>query len=159
MSVLFSLLLTLLGLFPHLAAAQQAKSILPKTPPNTVLKVQRLAGNCPKTIGIWTSFRYYEGGGEHTVIANISPVAGSAKVISSGQKLVDYKAPLKTAYADCEGLAIDAAEREDLYRFIFRDRNVFFRVVLPPDTDANPSAFSNVTILNGRPYLRWAIAD
>lgn len=139
--------------------AQSTKPVLPKFPPNAVLKVRGLRGNCPKTVGIWTSFRTYEGGGEHSVIADTLPVADRAKVVSYGQKLVDYKARLKTTYADCDGLAVDAGDGEDLYRFIFRDGNVFFRVVLPPDTDANPSSFSNVSILGGRPYLRWAIAD
>lgn len=155
----FSLFWFLLVLSPTATLAQPAKPALPKTPPNTVLKVKRQLGNCPKTVGLWTSFRYYEGGGEHTVIADTSAIAKGAQIISSGNKLVDYKASLKTAYADCIGTAIDESDGERLYQFIFREGKVFFRVVLPPDTDANPSEFSAVSILGSRPYVRWAIAD
>ncbi len=72
---------------------------------------------------------------------------------------ISDKAPLKTAYADCIATAIDESDGEHLYQFIFREGKVFFRVVLPPDTDANPSEFSAVSILGSRPYVRWAIAD
>ncbi|HCF27459.1 MAG TPA: hypothetical protein DEV81_09730 [Cyanobacteria bacterium UBA11049] len=158
-TTIVSLFSALIIIAPTTTQAQSTKPVLPKFPPNTILKVRHLRGNCPKTVGIWTSFRTYEGGGEHTVIADILPIANRAKVISYGQKLVDYKAALKKAYADCNGSAVDAGDGEDLYRFIFRDGNVFFRVVLPPDTDANPSIFSNISVLGGQPYLRWAIAD
>ncbi len=149
----------LLVMAPTSAQAQPTKPALPKTPPNTVLNVERQSGTCPKTIGLWTSFRYYEGGGEHTVIASILAVAGSAKLTLSSKKLVEYRAPLKQAYAACVGKAIDESDGEDRYRFLFRDGKVYFRVVLPPDTDANPSSFSAVSILGERPYVRWAIAD
>ncbi len=55
----------LLVMTPTSAQAQPTKSVLPKIPPNTVLNVERQSGTCPKAIGLWTSFRYYEGGGEH----------------------------------------------------------------------------------------------
>ena len=87
-----SLFSFLLVLSPTATLAQPAKPVLPKTSPNTLLKVKRQLGNCPKTVGLWTSYRYYEGGGEHTVIADTSAIAKAAQIISSGNKLVDYKA-------------------------------------------------------------------
>ncbi len=158
-TTILSLFFCLLVLSPTATLAQSPKTSLPKSPPNTVFKVKRQSGNCPKTVGLWTSFRYYEGGGENTVIADTSAIAQGAQIISSGDKLVDYKAPLKTAYADCIGTAIDESDGEHLYQFIFREGKVFFRVVLPPDTDANPSGFSVRSVLGSRPFVRWQIAD
>lgn len=137
--------------------AQSAKPVLPTTPPDIVLKVERQSGTCPKTIGIWTAFRYYEGGGEHTVIADTWVIADRAQLISLGKKLVEYKAPLKTYLASCVGQA--KAEEDYPYRFRFSNSNVSFRVELPPDTPANPSEFTARSILGARPYVRWAIAD
>ena len=142
---------------PTKTQAQSARPVLPKTPPDIVLKVERQSGNCPKTIGIWTAFRYYEGGGEHTVIADTWAIADRAQLISSGKKVVEYKAPLKTSYASCIGQA--KAGEDYPYWFRFGNGKVSFRVELPPDTAANPSEFTARSILGGRPYVRWAIAD
>jgi hypothetical protein len=151
--VMFSALVVMA---PIKTQAQSARPVLPKTPPDIVLKVERQSGNCPKTIGIWTAFRYYEGGGEHTVIADTWAIADHAQLVSSGKKVVEYKAPLKTSYASC----VSQAKAEDYgYRFRFGNGNVSFRVELPPDTAANPSEFTARSILGGRPYVRWAIAD
>lgn len=153
------LFLALLVKSATIAQAQLTQPILPKTQPNVVLKIQRQSGTCPRAIGIWTSFRNYEGGGEHTVIADTLTIAGKAELILSSKKLVEYRAPLKKAYAECNGKAIEESDGEDLYLLLLREGNVYFRAILPPDTDANPSSFSNVGILNDRPYVRWAIAD
>jgi len=154
-----TMLLTLLVSAPTPRQAQLEKPTLPKTPPDLVLKVEHQSGTCPNTVGIWSAFHSYEGGGEHTVIADIVAFAGDAQLTSSGEKLVEYRAPLKTAYASCIGWARDENNGQDLYRFLFRDGNVYFRVELPPDTLANPSIFSTVSFLDARPYVRWAIAD
>lgn len=150
---------TLLATATTTQAQSVRQTILPKTLPDLVLQVERKSGNCPKTIGIWTTFRYYEGGGENTIIADTWAIADRAQLISSGKKVVEYKAPLKTAYTTCIGRARNKTDQEDLYRFRFRDGNVYFRVELPPDTAANPAEFTARSILGARPYVRWAIAD
>lgn len=137
--------------------AQSTKPVLPKTPPDLVLKVERKSGNCPKTIGLWTAFRYYEGGGEHTVIADTWAIASRAKITAATKKLVEYKAPLKTVYATCVGQA--KASEDYPYQLQFGKGNVAFEVKLPPDTPANPSEIMEKSILGARPYVRWAIAD
>lgn len=137
--------------------AQSTKPVLPKTPPDLVLKVERKSGNCPKTIGLWTAFRYYEGGGEHTVIADTWAIAGRVQITASTKKFVEYKAPLKTAYATCVGQA--KASEDYPYQLQLSKGNVAFEVKLPPDTPANPSEITAKGILGARPYVRWAIAD
>ena len=147
----------LLVIAPTTIQAQLVKPVLPKTPPDIVLKVERQSGTCPKTIGIWTAFRYYEGGGEHTVIADTWSIAGRVQLISSGKKSVEYKAPLNTYFASC--IAQAKAGEDYPYWFRFGNSSVSFRVELPPDTPANPSIITAKSILGARPYVRWAIAD
>lgn len=71
--------------------------------------------------------------------------------------VVEYTAPLKKNYASCVGQAI--SEELTSYKFRFGSSNVSFRVELPPDSPSTPSAFSAQTLVGGRPYVRWAIAD
>ena len=137
--------------------AQSVKPVLPTTLTDIVLKVERKSGNCPKTIGLWTAFRYYEGGGEHTVIADTWAIASRAQITTSTKKLVEYKAPLKTAYVTCVGKA--KASEDYPYQLQFGKGNVAFEVKLPPDTPANPSEIMEKSILGARPYVKWAIAD
>ncbi len=140
--------------------AQAEKPILPKTPPNEVLKVNAKSGNCPKSLGIWLTFRSYEGGGEHTIIADTFPIAGVAKLTSKGKKFVEYTAPLKSTYANCVGTA--NVEKEGVhkgYKGKFEKGSLIFRVDIPNDTPSNPTDFSKIAILATRPFIRWAIAD
>ena len=153
----FGLFSALLTATPALTQNQPTKPVLPNTPPNTTFNVQRQSGTCPKTVRLWSLSRWYEGGAENTVIADTLAIAGSARLVSSGKKVVEYTAPLKKNYASCVGQAI--SEELTPYKFRFGSGNVSFRVELPPDSPSTPSAFSTQTLVGGRPYVRWAIAD
>lgn len=150
----------LLGITPALTQNQprSAPPALPKTQPNLTFNVERQSGNCPKTVKLWVAWRYYEGGGEHTVIADTVPMAGTARIVSSNKKLVEYKAPLKKTYNSCIGQA-KSPSQDYPYQFQFRDGNVYFRVELPPDTPSTPSEITYQSVVASRPYVRWAIAD
>lgn len=152
----FTIFLALLVTTSTTTQAQLTKPVLPKTPPDILLKVERQAGSCPKTVGLWTAFRYYEGGGEHTVIADTWAIAQRAQITTYGKKFVAYKAPLRTDFATCVG---QAKATDYPYYLQFGKGNVAFTVKLPPDTAANPSAITAKSILGARPYVRWAIAD
>lgn len=91
--------------------AQTDKPQLPTTLPNTVVQVERRSGNCPKSIGIWTDGRQYEGGGEFTIIPDTLAFAGKAKLVSAKPKFVEYIAPLKPAYANCVARAKNSTLR------------------------------------------------
>jgi hypothetical protein len=143
-----------------LSFAQADKPSLPKTPPNELLIVTAKTGNCPKSLGMWLSFRSYEGGGEHTVIPNTFPMAGVAKLTSKGKKFVEYTAPLKSNYVNCVGTA--NIEKEGIYKGYkgkFEKGNLIFRLEIPNDTPSSPTDFSKIAILANRPFVRWAIAD
>jgi hypothetical protein len=139
--------------------AQQPLRQLPKTPPNEQVTVQVRSGKCPKQVGLWTWFRYYEGGGELSVIADTAAIAAPAQFSSSTEQVVEYKARLKKTYASCVGQA--TTEEHPSYQMQFRQGNVYFRVDLR-EFNKNPSTPTEITyqnLLMGRPYVRWAIAD
>lgn len=136
--------------------AQTNRLQLSTTPPDTVVQVERRSGNCPKSIGIWTDTRQYEGGGEFTIIPDTLAFAGKAKLVAAKPKFVEYIALLKPAYANC----IARAKNPEINtRFRFANGNVYFQLYLPADTDANPSGFSTRSVFTARPYVKWQIAD
>jgi hypothetical protein len=108
-------------------------------------------------VNLWHSTRYYEGGGEHTVIANTAAIAGTARLVTANKKYAEFRAPLQRAYASCVGVA---RSNEDYpYLFRFGGGNVTFRVQLPQETPSNPSIISDRAVMANRPMVRWAIAD
>lgn len=117
------------------------------------------SGKCPKYAQIKTTFRYYEGGGEWNVAANTIAFASRASLVSRSHKVAVFRAPLKYAFRSCRGIAASSSEELNLYRFNFQNGNVIFRVTLPKDTPSNPSAISQARVSEGRPFVRWAIAD
>lgn len=147
----------LLAATPALTQNQPTKPVLPSTPPNITFNVQRQTGTCPTTVRLWSSSRWYEGGAENTVIADTLAIAGSARLVRSGKRLVEYTAPLKKNYASCVGEATSQELRP--YKFRFGSGNVSFRVELPSDSPGLPSEISVRSIVGERPYVRWAIAD
>ncbi|MBD2185726.1 hypothetical protein [Aerosakkonema funiforme] len=157
-TVTFGILSTILVAAPAMTQNQRPPSV-PRTPPNTVFGVTRQSGNCPSNVKLWTSLRQYEGGGEFTVIADTVAIAGAARLVRSTKKLAEFTAPLKSNFASCVGQATSKEETENLYSFQFRNRNVTFRVQLPPDTPSNPSEISYKNVVSSRPAIRWAIAD
>ncbi|MFB2976737.1 hypothetical protein [Microseira sp. BLCC-F43] len=152
----FGILSTVVVATPGLTQTAAAPR-LPRTQPNLTFNVQRQSGACPRTVSLWHSSRYYEGGGEHTAIANTAAIAGAARLVGSNKKYAEFRAPLQRAYASCVG---QARSNEDYpYLFRFGSGNVTFRVELPPDTPSNPSTISDRTVMANRPMVRWAIAD
>ena len=138
---------------------RQAPPEVPKARPDATIKVTRQSGTCPSAVSLWTSFRYYEGGGEHTVIADTSAIAGSARLVRSTNKFAEFSAPLKSNFASCVGQATSQEETTNLYSFRFQNKNVIFRVQLPSDTPSNPSEITYKNVVTSRPAVRWAIAD
>ncbi len=152
----FGILSTLVVATPALTQTAAAPS-LPSTRPNMTFNVQRQSGVCPRTVSLWHSTRYYEGGGEHTAIANTAAIAGAARLVGSNKKYAEFRAPLQRAYASCVGVA---RSNEDYpYLFRFGGGNVTFRVELAPDTSSTPTIVSDRRVMANRPMVRWAIAD
>ncbi|ABB57976.1 hypothetical protein [Synechococcus elongatus] len=119
--------------------------------------VQRLQGNCPTQIQLTTSWRWYEGGGEHLVIPETTATAGRSRYVTGTAKTAEYQAPLLPDFASCVAEVRPSADFP--YRLVWKAGRLTFRVELPADTPANPSRISQRAILDGRPYVRWQIAD
>ncbi len=130
-------------------------SVLPDTQPNITFNVTTKAGQCPKTVSLWNLSRYYEGGVEHTAIADTLPIAGNPELISSTNKFVQFKAPLTKAYESCNGLA--TSETRTYYSFRFRDRHVYFKVNIK--NIPRYSLVSDQKVIESRPVVRWQVAD
>lgn len=130
---------------------------IPGNAPNTTINVSRRSGNCPSNMKLWTSFRSYEGGGEHTVIADTSAIANRARLSNSGAKFVEFTAPLKSEFASCVGEAV--SNDEPIYRFRFSNKSVIFRMDLSPLPGERLTRISYRGVVSSRPAIRWALSD
>lgn len=148
-----------------LTALNQGRSQTPKTPnqaqietftgslerPNMILNVKREAGTCPQTIGIWTFLLPFEGGAEHTAVADIR----GAKLVASGEKFLEYEARLRQSYASCVGSAKSA--RPNVYNFQFRNGKAYFRLDLKQVTINTKITYQGTG--GFRPYVRWLAVE
>lgn len=153
---LLSMLLATLAL-PTAAPPTQAAEI-PSGLPNTILPVHREEGTCPDEIHLWTTTRYYEGGGEHTVVMDMAAIAEApAKFMDVRDRVVIYGAPLQSQYADCVGwvVAPDAPQ----YNIWLQFGNAYFRFDLDTIPGRPLTEITYQNIVEDQPYLRWAIAD
>ncbi|HEY9690702.1 MAG TPA: hypothetical protein V6D15_00685 [Oculatellaceae cyanobacterium] len=132
-----------------------ATSVLPNTQPNIIFNVKTKTGQCPTTVSLWNLSRYYEGGVEHTAIADTLPIAGNPELISSSNKFVQFKAPLTKAYESCNGLA--TSETRTYYSFRFRDRYAYFQVNIKEIP--RYSLISDQKVTASRPVVVWQVAD
>ncbi len=123
----------------------------PPSTPNMIINVKRQAGNCPETIGIWTFMLPFEGGAEHTAVADMR----NAKLVASDKKFVEYEATLRNSHTSCVGSA--QSEGPLVYNFQFRNGKVYFRL------DLNKSTLNTEITYQGtggyRPYVRWIAAE
>ncbi|UBF26150.1 hypothetical protein K9N68_32275 [Kovacikia minuta CCNUW1] len=153
-------LLSMLVLSLPMPTQAQPKPAIPDGEPNLTLKVIRQSGNCPQEVRLWTAIRQYEGGGEHTVIADTLPIVATAvKLTTSYPQLIEYSAPLKQDFASC--LARTNPDADLPYYFRLQQGRLFFRIDLR-SINRNPSTPAAITykaVLTSRPYVRWAIAD
>ena len=123
----------------------------PPSQPNMILDVKRQAGACPKTVGIWTFMLPFEGGAEHTAVAETRSIAQTAKLVTEGKHFVEYEAPLQDKYASCVGNANSKSPK--VYNFQFRDGKVYFRVALKQLTVPGEITYQGIGAF--RPYVRW----
>lgn len=150
---------TLFQAIPGFTQSQPAPLAIPRTSPNESFKVTRTSGNCPQSIGIWTSTRQYEGGAEISAIANTLAIASPARLVGSNRKFAEFSARLKSNFASCVGKSISPNVTLDFYTFRLQNGSVIFRVQLPKDTPGVPSAIMIKNVISGQPAVRWAVAD
>ncbi|MBD2207744.1 hypothetical protein H6G33_19520 [Calothrix sp. FACHB-1219] len=144
------------GIISTTAKAQQESPPGPLAAPNVTLNIQSSAGNCPKTVGLWWLILPYEGGAEHTVIADTRVFADSAKLVSSTKQSVEFVSPLRSDYASCVGKT--QSQEYNFYSVQFKNKQAYFRVDLRK-INAPAKEITYKTVTASRPYVRWAIAD
>lgn len=128
----------------------------PIAAPNVALNVQRSAGKCPQKVGLWWLVLPYEGGAEHTVVADTRAFADSTKLVSSSKQVVEFVSPLRSDYASCVGQT--QGKEYTFYNVQFKNKQAYFRVDLRK-INAPAKEITYKTITASRPYVRWAIAD
>lgn len=154
-----AILATLFMAIPGLTQSRPTPLAIPKTSPNESFKVTRTSGNCPQSIGIWTSTSQYPGGYEISAIANTLAIASPARLVGSNKKFAEFSAPLKSNFASCVGKTISPDVTLNYYTFRLQNRSVIFRVQLPKDTPGVPSEIMIKNVISGQPGVRWAVAD
>jgi hypothetical protein len=148
--------LAVIGIISAQAQTQPESSQGPISTPNLTLNIQRSAGNCPKTVGLWWLALPYEGGSEHTVVADTREFADSTKLVSSTKQFVEFVSPLRNDYASCVGKS--NSQEYNFYSVQFKNKQAYFRVDLRK-INANVDEITYKTVAASRPYVRWAIAD
>ncbi|MBD2594070.1 hypothetical protein H6G74_06965 [Nostoc spongiaeforme FACHB-130] len=143
------------GAIASTAQAQPSQS--PLAEPNVKLKVQRTSGTCPQIVGLWWLILPYEGGAEHTVIAETRDFADTTQLVASNNKLfVEFVSPLRSNYANCVGQT--QGQEYPFYNVQFKNKKAYFRVDLRK-INAPGQLITYKTVAAFRPYVRWAIAD
>jgi hypothetical protein len=136
--------------------AQQDPLAQTRVQPNVQFNVQRQAGTCPQTVGLWMFMLGFEGGADHTVIAQTQAIASApAKLIVSEKKRAEYEAPLRGEYASCVGQA--SSQLLSAYNFQFRDGKVYFRMDVTRDDGYREILYKGVSA--NRPYIHWRAAE
>ncbi|AUT03085.1 hypothetical protein CLI64_23240 [Nostoc sp. CENA543] len=149
--------LVVMGTIAMTTSAQSQPAQQPLSTANVQLNVQRTSGNCPETVGLWWIILPYEGGAEHTVVADTRLFADTTKLVpSNNQHFVEFVSNLNSQYANCVGKTI--SEEYVFYNIEFKNEKAYFRVDL---RKINPPGKLIVykTVAAFRPYVRWAIAD
>jgi hypothetical protein len=144
------------GTIYNQAQAQSQPAQRAISAPNVKLPVQRSAGTCPETVGLWWFLLPYEGGAEHTVVADTRAFADTVKLVSSTKQFVEFASPLRSNYASCVGKT--TAKEYTFYNLEFKNKQAFFRVDLRK-INASDRLITYKTTVASRPYVRWAIAD
>ncbi|WP_066425804.1 hypothetical protein [Anabaena sp. 4-3] len=149
--------LAVVGTITTKTPAQPQSQPGPIFTPNVQLQVQRTRGNCPKTVGLWWIGLPYEGGAEHTVIADTRAFANETKLVpSQNKRFVEFVSTLNSNYATCVGKA--SSKEYAFYNVEFKHKKAYFRVDLR-NINAPASEIVYKTVTAFRPYVRWAIAD
>jgi hypothetical protein len=139
-----------------LAQAQTDPSAPAQIKPNYQFNVQRQSGSCPKSVGLWMFMLGFEGGADHTVVADTQAIASApAKLVVSQQKRLEYEAPLRSQYASCVGQA--SSPLLSAYNFQFRNGKVNFRMDVSQGDGYREILYKGMSA--SRPYIHWRAAE
>jgi hypothetical protein len=125
-------------------------------PPNVQLPVMATAGNCPDTVDLWVMSQAYEGGADHTVVADFLAIAtGPTEILSSEDLRISYVTPLREEFAACVGTA--KSESLAVYSVRLGDGKVHFTLNLEGHSGTFDIRYADVSA--NRPYIYWRAAS
>jgi endonuclease YncB( thermonuclease family) len=114
------------------------------------------SGNCPETVGVWEFLLGFEGGADHTVVADIAPFTTlPIEILQSEERRVIYQAPLTAEFASCVGTAQN--EHLSMYSFEFGNGQVRFELDLTDDQGFREIRYVDTSA--NRPYVHWRAAE
>lgn len=124
--------------------------------PNVQFEVEATSGNCPETVGLWSFLLGFEGGADHTVIADTQAIAAMpVQLVTSEERRVVYEAPLQEAYATCVGQA--QSDALTMYDFQFGEGKVRFQLDVTQDDGYREVLYTGVSA--SRPYIHWRATE
>lgn len=124
--------------------------------PNFQFQVERQAGTCPKTVGLWLFSLGFEGGADHTVVPNMLGIsAGPGKLVSTGKNQLVFEAPLNSNYASCVGKA--SSPQLSFYNFRFGNGKVAFQLNVSKGDGYREILYKGTS--GDRPYILWRAAE
>jgi hypothetical protein len=124
--------------------------------PNVWFEVEAEAGNCPATVGLWDFLLGFEGGADHTVIADTAAITTlPVEIIQAEDRRIVYEAPLQEEFAACVGTA--RSEQLAMYSFEFAQGQVRFTLDMTDDQGFRQIRYADVS--SQRPYIYWRAAE
>jgi hypothetical protein len=142
-------------LSPALAATTTGARSIPPRKPDLFIKIKQHSGACPKTLGVWTWAKFYEGGGTNFVVADTAALAGPAMRTKFTKTVAEFSATLDRRWASCVG---DGLNQDLNYSVRASGGRIRFRVELQPTAD-HPALFVDASIVKSRPFVEWGVAD
>lgn len=125
-------------------------------PPNLTFAVQAEAGTCPETVALWELGLAFEGGADHTVVADFAPISRlPVEILQSEEHRIVYGAPLQPDFATCVGSA--RSDAWSMYAFQFSDGQLRFELDLTNSDGFREIRYADVAV--NRPYVYWRAAE
>jgi len=124
--------------------------------PNIWFEVVAESGICPDKVGLWEFIQGFEGGADHTVVADIAAIAAMpVQIIRAEAFHITYEAPLIEDYATCQGSA--RSEYLSMYTIYFDQGKVRFDLDLSEDDGFRELRHADISA--SRPYVFWRAAE
>lgn len=118
------------------------------------VRIVRTAGACPASIAVAVTTKQYAGGGMFDYVAQTTPAAYVAELVSATPQHVVFDAQLVPAYASCEG-----AGTADEYRFNLHKGKLTFTLSPGKGPDNVYPGLIDVGIVKGMPHVSLAVPD
>ena len=123
--------------------------------PNVYFAVVAESGTCPEAIGIWEFLLGFEGGADHTVVADLSAIATAAYVSTATDHRLTYEAALADEYVTCVGTA--QSDLWQMYSFRLSNGKVIFDLDLTQAGSYRDILYAGLSA--ERPYVHWRATE